>query len=194
MADRWGELARVHPDERRTKEALLADLGQGLKVHRDATGISGLLADRPQVAERQGQLRNSLRLDAENKVRRVVLVARAAALEMAWELQPERRDGTRRELLEAQLAQREHLVSRRQALVWLQQLDEPLLERDRRVRLAAAAQSSASRRRFRLVRELELQPCRLSPVQLRQAKLRVPMRQPEARQVLQLGATSQPSP
>ena len=195
MVGRRDEPALVHSVERRTMEALLADLDQGPKVHQDATGIVGPWeADRPQVVERREQSMDSLQLGAENRARRVVLVARAAAREMVWELQPERRDGPLRERVEP-LAQREHRVSTPPGLAWLQQLDEPLREREHRARLAAAAQSSASQL-FRLVRELEQQLCRQSRGQLRQAKLLVPMRQQEARQALQPGAISQlwPSP
>jgi hypothetical protein len=194
MVGRWDEPALVHPDERRTTEALLTGLAQDLKVRRDATGISGLWADRPQVAERQGQLRNSLQRGAENKACRVALVARAVARETVWELRLERLDGPLRELMEARpLAWREHPVSTPLRLAWLRQLDEPLRERERRAPLVAAAPSRAWRL-FRLVRELEQQPWPLSRGQLLQAKLRVPTWEPEARQVLRPDVTSQPSP
>jgi hypothetical protein len=101
MVGRWDAPAPVHSAGRRTKVARRDDLGQGRKVHRDATGIFGPWADRLQIAERQGQPRDSLRLGAENKVRRVGLVAPAAAQEMVWELQLERRDGLLWELMEA---------------------------------------------------------------------------------------------
>lgn len=92
--------------------------------------------------ECQGPPRDSLRLDAENKARRVVLVARDAAREMVWELQLDHRDGPQRELMEVRpLAQREHRVSMPLGrLAQLRPLDEQLREPERRARLAAARQ------------------------------------------------------
>ena len=186
--------ALAHSVGHRMKAVRRDDLGLGLKVHRDATGISGPWADRPQVAEHQGQPRDSLRLDAENKVRQVGLVGRVAAQEMVWELRLERRDGPLRALMEAQsLAQWEHPASTPLGPAWLQQQGEPLRERGLRAQPVAAGQSPASLL-FRLARELKQQPCPLSQGQLRQAKLLVPMRQQEARLVLQPGAISPPWP
>lgn len=74
------------------KPARRADLAPGLKVHRDAKGIFGLRAERPQVVGRREQSKDSLRPDAANKVRQVGLVVLTAAEEMVWGLQREHRD------------------------------------------------------------------------------------------------------
>jgi hypothetical protein len=108
--------ALAHSAGHRTKTVRRDDLGLGLKVHRDATGIFGPWAGCPQVAEPQGQPRDSLRLGAENKVRRVGLAARVAARETVWELQLERRDALLRELMEARPLEREHRASTPQVL------------------------------------------------------------------------------
>jgi hypothetical protein len=167
MVGRWGVPALVHQAGRRMKVARLADLALGLKVRQGAKGIFGPWEDRPQVVERPGQSRDSLRLDAGNKVRPVGPVVRAAAAETAWEMQPERRDVRQREPMGArQLAQLVRPVSTLQALARLRQQVELLPEQVRRERLAAGAQSPASRR-FRLVRALEQPLCRQLPARPR---------------------------